>query len=367
MGAAAGRKDSDVTGQLFQGAYRFDFFQAVRLLEQLFRERARDDARWMRQPVGYDHPPEREVVRFRAVPALSFPAGDVARLQWPGPRQGGRERNLPLPELQVSFLGLTGPAGVLPQHYTALLLRRVRDKDFSLRDFLDLFNHRIISLFYRAREKYRLPFAYERSKAEGSESTPSARAIYCLAGFGTAGLLGRLAVDDEAFLYYSGHLAHVPRSALALECLLRDYFDLRIAVHQLQEQFLYLSPDDCSYLPSDEYPEGRNNELGLTTVVGDRSRDVQGKFRLRVGPLTYSRFRSLMPDGDALRPLVQMTRTFVGLELNFDMQLVLWPEEVPWCQLGAASDPAYLGWNAWIRSEPFKQEVDDAVFEAGDV
>src|SRR5262249_50163491 len=102
-------------------------------------------------------------------------------------------------------------------------------------------------------------------------------------------------------------------------------------------------------------------------VVGDRSRDVQGKFRLRVGPLTYARFRSLMPDGDALRPLVQMTRTFVGLELNFDIQLVLQPEEVPWCQLGAASAPAYVGWNTWVRSGLFDREVDDAVFEAGDV
>jgi type VI secretion system protein ImpH len=367
MAAAAGRENIELSEQLLREAHRFDFFQAVRLLEQLFRERAREDARWVRLPVGHDHPPEREVVRFRALPSLGFPAGDVARLHWPAPRPGVRVRELPPPDMQVTFLGLTGPAGVLPQHYAALLIRRARDKDFSLRDFLDLFNHRLISLFYRTREKYRLPFAYERSKAEGSESTQAARSVYCLAGFGTEGLLGRLAVDDEAFLYYSGHFTHVPRSALALECLLRDYFDFQIVVQQLLGQFLYLAPEDCSYLPNPEYPEGRNNELGCTIVVGDRSWDVQGKFGLRVGPLTYSRFRSLMPNGDALRPLVQMTRTFVGLEFDFDIQLVLLPEEVPWCSLGSGNDPALLGWNTWIRSGSFDREVDDAVFGAGDL
>ena len=46
----------------------------------------------------------------------------------------------------VTFMGVTGPIGVLPYHYTALLLRRLRDKDFALCDFLDLFHHREIAI-----------------------------------------------------------------------------------------------------------------------------------------------------------------------------------------------------------------------------
>ena len=81
MAAAGGRESPGLSGQLLREAYRFDFFQAVRLLERVFRERARDDACWLRHAVGYDRPPEREVVRFRAAAALSFPASDVARLR----------------------------------------------------------------------------------------------------------------------------------------------------------------------------------------------------------------------------------------------------------------------------------------------
>jgi hypothetical protein len=47
----------------------------------------------------------------------------------------------------ISFLGLTGPQGVLPQHYTQLLIDRVRRKDFALRDYFDIFHHRMVSLF----------------------------------------------------------------------------------------------------------------------------------------------------------------------------------------------------------------------------
>ena len=146
----------------------------------------------------------------------------------------------------VTFLGLTGPSGVLPRHYTELLLQRIREKDFSLRDFLDLFNHRLISLFYRAWEKYRLPIGYERSQLDDPDEQPDpvTRGLYCLVGLGTAGLRGRLDVDDEAFLYYSGHFAHFPRSASALECLLADYLEMPVRVQQCQGQWLALEPDD---------------------------------------------------------------------------------------------------------------------------
>jgi type VI secretion system protein ImpH len=365
MAATNGRKNTGLSEQLLREPYRFDFFQAVRLLEWWMRERAEQDPRWPRQPVGVDQPPDREVVRFQALPSLGFPAAAVHRIKAPQPNGHGPDGPLPPAEMIVTFLGLTGPQGVLPQHYTALLLRRLRDKDSALRDFLDLFNHRAISLFFRAWEKYRLPIAYERSRLDetGATTDPCTWSLYCLTGLGTEGLRGRLDIDDEAFLFYSGHFAHFPRSAVGLECLLEDYFEPPVRVQQAQGQWLTLENDDRSRLPGPDQPLGRNSELGVNLIAGERIWNVQSKFRLRVGPLSYAAFRRFTPNGDGLRALCQMTRTYVGPELDFDVQPVLRAAEVPLCQLTAdAGDAPRLGWNTWLHGDAITRDVEDAVF-----
>src|SRR5262249_43284503 len=193
----------------------FDFFQAVRLLERVFLEQAQDDPRRRRHAVGREEPPEREVVRFRALPSLSFPAGSISELRPPAAGAAANGEGPP-PEMSVAFLGRVGPSGVLPHHSPPLLLQRIRDKDSALRDSLALFHHRLISFFYRAWEKYRLPFAYERCRIDPPDDgmDPATGGLYALVGLGTAGLRGQLEVDDEAFLFYSGHFAHYPRSPL---------------------------------------------------------------------------------------------------------------------------------------------------------
>jgi type VI secretion system protein ImpH len=292
---------------------------------------------------------------------LAFPAGEVAGLRLPEGRGAG---GLPPAEMTVAFLGLAGPCGVLPPHYTTLLLRRLRRRDTALRDFLDLFHHRLTSLFYRAWEKYRLPFAHERHRLDarpGEEDLPT-RALYSLVGLGTAGLRGRRQVPDQAFLYYAGLFSHWPRSAEALEALLGDYLEMPVRVLQLQGQWLSLEREDRARLPGPACPQGRNNRVAVNLVIGDRVWEVQSKFRIRVGPLTAKQFRRLIPSADGLLPLCQLARSYAGPEFDFDVQAVLLPREVPWCRLGGDGEGAYLGWNTWVRCGDFRRDVDDAVF-----
>jgi type VI secretion system protein ImpH len=366
MAAAGGREGTDLSDRLLGEPWRFDFFQAVRLLERLQYESAGGDPRAARQPVGHDTAPGREVVRFRALTSLSFPAAPIAQVRRPPSANGAPGADAPPLEMVVSFLGLTGPSGVLPLHYTALLLRRLRDKDTSLRDLLDVFHHRLVSLFYRAWEKYRLPFAYERSRLTPTVPGPDpvTQGLYSLVGLGTDGLRGRQEFPDEALLFYGGHFAHYPRSAAALELLLGDYFGLPVRVLQFEGQWLSLEVGDQARLPAPGRPSGQNNRLGHDLVIGERIWDVQGRFRLRLGPLTYAQFRRFFPgEGDRLRPFCQLARSYVGLEFAFDLQLVLRPDEVPGLRLGGdGDDRPCLGWNTWVSSGPFTREVDDVVF-----
>ncbi|RMF83908.1 MAG: type VI secretion system baseplate subunit TssG, partial [Nitrospinota bacterium] len=147
MATQGRRTDPPLEDLLFAEGYRFSFFQAVRLLEHLYPHR---------QPVGQDAQPSHEVVRFRTHLSLGFPASEIHEITPPTDEEQPAQ-------MTVTFMGLTGPSGVLPRHYTEFLLERVRRKDYTLHDFLDLFNHRLLSLFYRAWEKYRFPISYERT------------------------------------------------------------------------------------------------------------------------------------------------------------------------------------------------------------
>ena len=181
-----------------------------------------------------------------------------------------------------------------------------------------------------------------------------------------AGLRRRLDLDDEVFLYFCGHFSHAPRSALALQCLMSEYMQMPVEVIQCQGQWLSLELDDRACLPSASNPKGRNTQLGVNLVIGDRIWDVQSKFRLRMGPLDWQQFRSLMPNGTGLRPLCQMTRLYAGAALDFDVQPTLRIEEVPALRL--TPDPEqgpYLGWSTWtpFAATASTRVVDDAVFQ----
>ncbi len=355
------RKHSGLTEVFLREPDRFEFFQAVRLLEHIERERMGEGPSTRLARVGQDEDPRREVLRFRAQPSLSFPGGEVVQIDTPTDSQA---------EMIVSFFGLTGPAGVLPRHYTEMMLVRLKEKDTTLRDFFDLFNHRLISLFFRAWEKYRLPFGFEHSRLDDptGPSDMATRGFFSFVGLGTNGLRNRLAVSDDLFVYNAGHFAHHPRSAIALESLLGEFLEMSVAVLQLQGQWLALDRDDLAFFPGLLDPDGRNTQLGVNLVIGERVWDIQSKIRLRIAGLTHDEFRSLMPDGERLLPLCQVTRFYVGQELDFDIQPVLLPSEVPWCRLDAHDDPGpRLGWNTWLRTGLFDHPVDDAVFSLGHV
>jgi type VI secretion system protein ImpH len=347
MGPESGREGIDLKRMLFREPFRFDFFQAVRLLERF----ANEDPGRPSEAIGSDSIPERESARFRGTATLAFSPTAVIDVRSPP--------GSPY-ELEVSLFGLLGSSGVLPHHYSALVLHRLRDKDESLRRFTDIFLHRLLSLFYRAWEKYRLPFSYERSRREGEAGDdPVTWSIYCMAGFGTQGLRGRLEVPDTSLLFYSGHLAHSPKCAASLEGILREYFGLPLEVIQMVPRWLSLDDADRTQMGK------ANHSMKGGIVVGRRVRDIQGKFRLRIGPLSLAQFRRLVPGGDMLRPLWQLTRLYVGPDLDFDVQPILKKEEVPGTELTTRAPAAArgrLGYNTWGKTRQPPEDAEEAVF-----
>jgi type VI secretion system protein ImpH len=376
---------------LVQECYHYDFFQAVLLME-LFHPESK--------PVGRDNPPAKEVVRFQPHLSLTFPSCAVQDIVPP-------DEHCPVRKMVVRFFGLYGAMGALPRHYTELLLNpdmrykadssgglasRVSDKRTwehnAFRAWLDIFNHRLISLFYRAWEKYRFFVAYARGEFRKLEPDHFTQVLFSVMGQGSPAFRNRLRVgrwrnddeftgeeplaqiDDVGLLPYAGLLSQRPRNALNLHAFLNDYFQLPCKVIQFQGQWLHLDPSIQTKMDRD----GGNCSLGINTIAGTKLWDIQCKFRLRLGPLNYQQFLSLLPDPRVTPErklfflLSHVVRRFIGPELDFDVQLVLKAEEVPPCQMGDQGGlGARLGWNTWIFSGRMPHDVDDPVFEGDNV
>lgn len=368
----------NVDERLFQEPYRFEFFQAVRLLERLTPQR---------RPVGRQASSGSEIVRFRVPATMAFPASQILEIDAPTEQQTTAQ-------MWVNFMGLTGPSGVLPRHYTEMLVRRHIDfrgpERYVLQEWFDLFNHRLISLFYRAWEKYRFWIPYERGEYLREIPDTFTQSLRSLIGLGTPALHNRLQVtagtipervstkpkaipariQDLSLLRYAGLLAQRPRSAANLEALLADYFVVPVKVEQFQGQWLQLEDDDQSRLGSNE-PTAM---LGTGAIVGPRVWNVQGKFRVRLGPLTYQQFCAFFPDRSPTSQrktfflLSQLVRLFAGPEFDFDIQLTLRREEVPPTRLAADDEIGpRLGWNTWLCSTPPEQDAEDAVIPGQEV
>jgi type VI secretion system protein ImpH len=343
-----------VIDRLRTDPHRFTFQQAVRLWQ---REGLRTGTG---RPVGHDHPPAQTAVRLTAHQALGFQPGQVA------PRRHRDDEEDGPPHVSATFLGMTGPNGALPQHYTETVMQRSRERDTALREFLDTFNHRLLSLFWRAAAKYRLDQSYEL--VEEGATDPITQSLLALVGLGLPGLRDRLPVPDECIIHYGGHFSHRPPSAVALEGMLSAMVGRPVQLVQFHGRWLTLPPEEQTRLGA---PEGCR--LGLDTVAGDRVWDVQGSLRLRIGPLTWAQFRQFQPDGDELRRLAAVTRLYVGPEFAFDVQVVLARQEVPRPRMPSAGGDAdadegpRLGWNTWLVHDPPRQDAEEAVFMIRDL
>jgi type VI secretion system protein ImpH len=302
------------------------------LLERAYAER---------KAIGQDAHANEEAVRFRTRQTFSFPACEIHDIK--------TEEDSKPPEMLVSFMGLTGSLGVLPHQYTELIMDRIRYGDTALWTFLDIFNHRLISLFYRVWEKYHFAISYERTGEDQFTAY-----LFNLIGLGTNGLRRRFSFNDQALLFYGGLIAQHPHSATAIGGIVSDYFSVPAKTVQFPGEWLKLGDNVTAV--------GRaNSQLGLNTIAGTRVWSDQSKFRVRLGPMGLRDFRRFVPVGSAYQSLTEIVRFLAGLELAFDVQLVLKKEDIPFSILAADQNGPRLGWTSWLKTAQFPDDDDQVI------
>lgn len=322
--------EPDLTRRIVGEGHLFDFFQLVHLLETWQAARA---------AVGRGGPFPREVLRFKPDASLTFSPADVRRVEEAGgdERQRGETWKY---RIVVNFMGLYGVASPTPVYLSELVGFTDVDAE-PLTDFLDLFNHRILSFFYRAWVKYRYPYRYE----PGGKDEFSGYAL-SFAGLGEPEVRRLANLPAHRLIKYLGLLSQRTRPPVCLALLIGDYFG-GVPVDVAEWAFRWVP------IP----PEGRNrvgvanSRLGVDLSVGERVPDRAGKFRVAIGPLGFDDYLRYLPDQRRYTELCGLVRLWSFKRFDYDVAFTIKGGEIPQARLGTTT-PARLGWTSWITSEP---------------
>jgi type VI secretion system protein ImpH len=331
------RDPLDLELRLEREAARMDFFQVLRLIENAHPDKPR---------IGASLRPRDDAVRLGQAPSLSFEPGALAGFARTGPE--GRAR------LAVNFFGLLGANGPMPTHITEYTRDRLRNGgDGTLLAFLDVFHHRLLSLFYRARASAEPAISLDRPEADRFGDF-----VGSLFGIGAPAFRDRDEIGDFAKLHFAGLLASKSRPASGLVAILSEYFRLPVKIEQFAGHWMRLPHDIQTRIGRAE----SGNRLGASTVLGRSVWDVQHRFRIVIGPMGYVDYQRLLPGGDSMRRLAAWVKAYAGLALDWDVRLILRNDETPPLALGKG---VRLGWSTWPAATRPATDRDQLLINPG--
>lgn len=321
--------------------HAFDFYQALRRLECAYRQ-------WPR--LGTAARPAEEPVRFGQALSLTAAPATLSHFE---PARGARPAHL-----YNYFFGVLGPNGPLPLHLTEYAKQRAHlSNDRSLVAFLDLFHHRMLSLFYRAHSGADPVTQHDRPQADRF-----AAYVASIVGLGLPSLRERDAISDNTKLYYAGLFAPHTKNAEGLRALLEDYFEVKVQIEQFVGEWVPLPAAQAWRLgQAPKRASPLMGRLASSALVGTRVWLRQHRFRIALGPLRHDQFQSLLPGTPGFMRVTALVRSYIGDELKWDMRLTVADEAIRPAQLGSG---AQLGRTSWlVASKHSKKKWEDLIVD----
>jgi type VI secretion system protein ImpH len=313
--------------------WRFDFYRTLRHIEAANPQLPR---------LGEALRPSDEPIRIGQSAELTFAPAALHQLLQTADGT---------PLLMQRIFGLIGPNGPLPTHMTELARDRShQNADPGLQRFLDTLTHRFALMFYRA---------WAQAQPVASLDRPGdnafARRLGSLIGIGSESLLERDAAGDNAKLHFAGRLSRQVRDADGLRAWCTSEFDTPVRIEQWRGHWMALGRDERTRL------RGRDTQgVGQGAVLGAAAWDVQHKFRIVIGPLPLARYHAFLPGGSDLARLQAMVRQWLGLEFEWDLQLILARADVPRLLIGRSGE---LGRSAWLGRYQRATDAGDLVID----
>ncbi|VVQ17346.1 hypothetical protein PS938_04406 [Pseudomonas fluorescens] len=274
-------------------------------------------------PLGSTAHPADDAVRFRPDPGMGFPAGELKAIETD---EAHPERPA---TVRTRLLGLYGVDSPMPTTFLDDIAQR-REGHEALEAFLDMFNHRIFTQFYRIWRKYSYPAAFE---AGGSDAT--SQCLLGLIGLGIPGTAKQIATPISRFLALLSVMRLPTRNAegiTALVKLLAPNTQARVTPHWPQKVPL-VQPASLSATHPVSLSQG--------TPLGGVGVDANSQLHLALFTEDLIEARGWLPGSQLHNDLLVLLRVYLGWRCTAKLQLSLPIHSLPKPVLGGA--PVLLG------------------------
>ncbi|MBU0699820.1 type VI secretion system baseplate subunit TssG [bacterium] len=322
MATSSGQAEHHVKDRLLNQGYKFDFFQATLLLEKL------ED---ISTGVNETGQLSAKQIRFQPDISLGFPSSAIKRI----------EMDSEMYRIIVTFMGLYGTVAPTPVYFTELVSSSSSSdiKRSSLKDFLDIFNHRLISLYYRAWKKYRYYLTFQ---SNGND--PISEHLLSLFGMDMDVSIQAAGLPIVQLIKYAGILSMRVRSTSGLRTLVSDFFGgITVRIDEFLPQWVSISEDYQNKLGM------KNSRLGIDFSLGNQVLDRSGRFRVIIGPISLARYESFLPDTEQFKTLQWLITMYVSYRLEFEVKFIIKGEEIPQLEI-SSQGTSRLGYTTWVLS-----------------
>lgn len=286
---------------------RINFYRFCQLLEQ---------SQPQTPPLGSTANPADDAVRFRPHPGMGFPVSELKNVE-----RDAEHPDAP-PTVRTTFLGLYGVDSPLPTAYLDFIAQR-QDGHEAVMAFLDIFNHRVITQYYRIWRKYNYPASFEAGAVDDIS-----RCLLGLIGLGIPGSEKHIATPVSRFLALLSVMRLPTRTAegvTALVALLAPLTKATVAPHDPQPVILS-SPAGLS----------KTSRISLKTrvLLGSAGTDVNSQLLLKLYTADAAEARGWLPGGQLHTDLLVLLRVYLGWRCQARLQLTLPVSLLPPAQLG---------------------------------
>ncbi len=319
------RKNPSVEEALNKNVHEFEFDQVIHALERMNPSTT---------PLGEGTDPTQEAVSIKSRITLANSASELYKLDLTNKKK---------PTLWINFLSIAGVQGPLPMPYTEMVLERIRSKDYAFQDFLDIFNHRLASLWHRLRKKITPGFGQVQP-----EESAIGKTILHLAGVQSLKKT-ETDIDPKILLGYYHLLWSKPHSAAGFLCFLKSFFNVPVVIHNFQGGWNHASSEDVSRIGF----HSRHNILGRTMVLGSRSWNQTASVCLELGPLNWQQFLDFLPlsqqkQKSSYRLLSQISQLYTSGDMDVTIKLRAQLSETKPCVLNRS---CALGYTTWLPTK----------------